>query len=901
MQVATTLPRTPGPATVEAGAGHAAAGLADDDAQAAERYWQQGREHAREGRWPQAALAYGQATLALPSQPNFWFNLANAQRHTHQYERAVQAAQQGLAISPSDPLGLHLLGECLARLHCYAEAAQALAALEATGSSDTSAMLQHACMLQALQRPGPASEVLLRALMITPHLVRGHALLADALRDMGLKREAVECIKTVLALEPGNLEALSHMSFEKRHVGDWTGLHDDLAQIRKALAAGPPKRPRVAASFGLLSLPLSPAELLRAAQGEALALSHDVQTLPERLGLVETADERIRLGLVSFDFREHPVSQLLVQTLELINRQHFELYLYSAGPDDGSPLRQRVQASADHFCDLRGMSDQQAAERVRADGVHLLVDLAGHTRGHRLGVFARRPAPVQASYLGYPGSTGAAFIDYVIGDPIVTPLAHAAHFSEQLAQLPQCLQPNGRWRPLPAPMLRSEAGLPEAAFVMCAFNHTYKILPPAFDIWCAVLREVPASVLWLKQTNQQLQGNLLREAQARGVAPERVVFAPNLRYEQHFSRLALADVFVDTWPYNAHTTASDALWAGVPVLTLQGDTYASRVATSVLHAAGLGELAFTSADDYALALRALALQPELLLPYRQHLQQQRQQLPLFDCESHAVALQQLFTRMVKRWRAGQAPAHLLAESADGDVCLPGVCSPEVCSKPPPASFSASPPTTSTTSTTSTTRTWARWLGTFIGFPLAGVAARAVVGNIDSIGAAAVGGLVGGAVLGAVQAGIGGMDAGDRAPWIGATAVGLAVGLAGGATMVGFETDAASLVAMGALSGAGVGIAQALAVPMRGIDRAAWAFVTPLLWAGGWLITSQVIVDADTQHAVFGSSGALVVSAFAGVLYAQRRRHPIATSDAASVSVTTSESASPVRPSRKVVA
>ncbi len=654
--------------------------LADDDVQAAERFWQQGRIHARHGRWAQAALAYGQATLAQPEQANFWFNLANAQRHTHQHDKAVQAARAGLALSPADPLGLHLLGESLAKLHRYEEAVQALSALEATGSTDTSAMLQHASMLQSLQRPAAASQVLLRALMVTPHLVRGHALLADALRDMGLKREAVECMKTVLALEPGNLEALSRLSFEKRHVADWSGLDEDLALIRQALAAAPagakpggapdaqpgtePRskaRPRVAATFGLLSLPLTPTELLCAAAGEALVLSHEVPAMPARLGLAETADEVIRLGFVSFDFREHPVSQLLVQTLEQIDRRRFQLYLYSAGPDDASALRQRVQACADHFCDLRGMSDQQAAERVRADGVHLLIDLAGHTRGHRLGVFARRPAPVQASYLGFPGSTGARFIDYVIGDPFVTPIEHAAHYSEHLAQLPLCLQPNGRWRPLPAPMSRAAAGLPEHALVMCAFNHTYKILPAALDAWCAVLREVPHAVLWLKKTNHQLRDLLLLEVKARGVAPERVIFAPDLPYDQHFSRLALADVFVDTWPYNAHTTASDALWAGVPVLTLHGDTYASRVATSIVRAAGLAELAVSSTADYLLALRALALQPALLQPYRQHLQQQRLSLPLFDCEQHAAALQALFVRMVQRWRSGQAPAHLLAE------------------------------------------------------------------------------------------------------------------------------------------------------------------------------------------------------------------------------------------------
>lgn len=644
---------------------------ADDepDTDAAERFWHQGLTHARNGNWSQAALAYSQATLAAPGQANFWFNLANAQRHTHHHERAVQSARRGLALSPADPLGLHLLGESLARLHCYAQAADVFATLEAGGSTDTSAMLQHAAMLQALQRPQAAVEVLLRALVITPHLVRGHALLADALRDMGLKREAVECMKTVLALEPGNLEAMSHLSFEKRHVGDWSDLQQDLEQIQQSLAVHPsvdaatgvPHRPRVAATFGLLSLPLSPLQHLHAAQGEALALAHEVQPLAQRVGPSETADDIIRLGFVSFDFREHPVSQLLVQTLESIDRSRFEVLLYSSGPDDRSQLRQRLQACATQFVDLRGMSDQQAAERVHADRVHLLVDLAGHTRGHRLGVFARRPAPVQASWLGFPGSTGARYIDYIVGDPFVTPLAHAAHYSEQLAQLPDCLQPNGQWRPLPQPLRRAEAGLPEDAFVICAFNHTYKILPAAFDIWCSVLREVPHAVLWLRQTNHQLHDNLRRQAQARGVAPDRLLFAPTVSYAQHFSRLALADVFADTWPYNAHTTASDALWAGVPVLTLHGSTYASRVATSIVRAAGLGELAFDNETDYRLALLALAQQPELLQPYRQHLEQQRLRLPLFDCKRHTLALQALFECMVQRWRAGLLPQHLCVD------------------------------------------------------------------------------------------------------------------------------------------------------------------------------------------------------------------------------------------------
>jgi predicted O-linked N-acetylglucosamine transferase (SPINDLY family) len=270
---------------------------------------------------------------------------------------------------------------------------------------------------------------------------------------------------------------------------------------------------------------------------------------------------------------------------------------------------------------------------------------------------------VQVAYLGYPASTGAPYIDYLIGDPLVTPLALAPLYSEKLAQMPLCFQPNGRWRPLPQPMTRAEAGLPDDAFVMCAFNHTYKIGPEAFDAWCAVLRDVPHAVLWLKETNQQLHANVRREAEARGVDPVRILWAKNVPYEAHFSRLALADVFVDTWPYNAHTTAADALWAGVPVVTVYGNGFASRVAASALNAVGLAELALDTPDAYRCAITALALDPALLAGYRQHLVQQRLTLPLFDSQRYTQEMQTLLGRMAQRWRAGLGPAHLLSLDA----------------------------------------------------------------------------------------------------------------------------------------------------------------------------------------------------------------------------------------------
>lgn len=635
---------------------------------AGSRHWQAGRDHLARRDWAAAAEAFARATRAAPADALYWLNLAHAERRAGAPDRAEAAARRVLALQPGHALALQLLGDVLGQQHRYAESIEVLSQLEAAGTLEPEAMLRQATMLLALQRPREAFELLMRALALKPAMVKGHAVLADACRDLGLKREAVECMKTVLALEPDNLEALNHLSFEKRHIADWSDLEHDIARIAQALATSPPALARITAAFGTLSLPL-PAALQRvAAEQESAAIAWNSPPLPP-LTAAERAErvarQRLRLGFVSYDFREHPVSQLLVETLEQLDRSRVELVLYSSGPDDGSALRARVAAAADRFVDIRGLADAEAAARVRADGIDVLVDLMGHTRGHRLGVFAARPAPLQLAYLGYPGTTGAGFIDYFVGDAVSTPLAHEAQFSERIAQLPGCFQPNGRWRPIPGEttptVTRAEAGLPDDAFVMCAFNHTYKIGPQAFDAWCRAMHRVPRAVLWLKETNRQLHDNVRREAAARGIDPARIVFAPVVSYEAHFARLALADVFVDTWPYNAHTTAADALWAGVPVLTLPGESFASRVAASVLAAVGLEGLAMQSIDDYEAALVTMARDPEVLQGLRTHLVSQRLSLPLFDSAGYTRRFEALLGTLWRRWCEGRAPAHLAAE------------------------------------------------------------------------------------------------------------------------------------------------------------------------------------------------------------------------------------------------
>ncbi len=654
--------------SASASASAPAPALTPAHASAAHAAWQQGLAMAARKDWAAAATHFRRATEQAPEDGLYWLNLANALRHIGSFDEAETAARASLAREPGQALARQILADCLAQMHRPLEALGVQEELQAAGQHDAQSLTRHGATLLQLLRPQPAVPLLLQALMLEPALVTAHTLLADAMSDQGLKREAVECLRTVVALAPDYLEARARLCFERRQVCDWEGLDDDIASITELLLSNDPNQARHTAAFSLLSLPIAPDLLRRAAAAEARARAGQAKPLPIPLPMVAAAaaPSRWRIGMLSFDFRDHPVSQLLVEVLEQIDRSRFELFLYSYGPDDASALRARVARAADHFVDLRGTSDLQAAQRIRDDGVVLLFDLMGFTRGARPAILAHRPAPVQVGMLGFPGSTGAGYLDYLVGDEVVTPLVLADLYSEKLAQLPRCVLPNGRWRPLPQPGSRVPAatrqgcGLPEDAFVMCAFNQAYKILPPVFDAWCEVMRALPRAVLWLNESNQQLRHNVLQQAARRGIDPQRVHFAQRVSYEEHFSRLALADVLVDTWPYNGHTTVADALWAGVPVVTLSGNGYASRVAASVLDAAGLGELAFMQVEDYVAAILALGQDADLLAGYKRHLQAHRLTAPLFDARGYAGDLETLMLRMLQRWQAGQAPDHLVA-------------------------------------------------------------------------------------------------------------------------------------------------------------------------------------------------------------------------------------------------
>jgi predicted O-linked N-acetylglucosamine transferase (SPINDLY family) len=357
--------------------------------------------------------------------------------------------------------------------------------------------------------------------------------------------------------------------------------------------------------------------------------------------------DRIRLAYVSADFNEHAVAAQLAPLVERHDRNRFQVIGIATGRRDESATRARLMKGFDRFHDFAALNSDEIARRMREMEIDIAVDLGGHTGLSRLQIFAHRPAPVQVSWLGYPGTTGANFIDYLIGDPIVTPAEHQDFFTEKLVQLPDTYFPTDDALPMGPVPSRGEAGLPGSGFVFCCFNANWKITQPVFDVWMRLLKAVPESVLWLKRPNEAARHNLANEAASQGVDASRLIFAKDVSLADHIARHELADLFLDTLPYNAHATAAHALWAGLPVLTVKGDAFAARVSASLLKAAELPELVTESLADYeALALR-LAQEPDLLKSYRDRLKNNRAALPLFDGDRFRRNIEATFLAMHK--------------------------------------------------------------------------------------------------------------------------------------------------------------------------------------------------------------------------------------------------------------
>ena len=565
-------------------------------------------------------------------------------------EDALADLDRALAVEPGLAAAHANRGSVLAELGRDEDALASFAQALAVDPAAAPALACRGSLLLRLRRYDEALADIERALALDP----GHA---DALDNRaflhhgaGRFAEAADDYARLLALSPEHAYAAGNLVACRLRIGDWNGIEAGVAALDRAVRAGA----CAATPFHYLAVSTSPADQLACARTFALAqgLAAPPPSRPAPYG----GRDRLRLAYLSGDFHDHATAYLIAGLIERHDRQQFEVTGISYGPDDGGAMRARLRRGFDRFVDVRAMDDGEVAAWMRAQEIDIAVDLKGWTYGGRPAILAQRPAPVQVSYLGYPGTLGIPAIDYVIADAVVIPHGDERWYSEQVVRLPDSYQVNDAGRAIDehAPP-RGELGLPGHGFVFCCFNNTYKILPDVFGIWMRLLDAVPGSVLWLLADNDAAVRNLRREAAARGIAPERLVFAPRVAQGAHLARHRRADLFLDTLPYNAHTTASDALWAGLPVLTCAGGTFAGRVGASVLHAAGQGALVTHTLDDYeALALK-LATTPALLASLRARLVRERDTCALFDTTRFARNLECAYRVMHARALGGLAP------------------------------------------------------------------------------------------------------------------------------------------------------------------------------------------------------------------------------------------------------
>ncbi|MBV8826968.1 MAG: tetratricopeptide repeat protein [Bradyrhizobiaceae bacterium] len=503
-------------------------------------------------------------------------------------------------------------------------------------------------------QPAEAVAAFQRALALKPDYAEAFYNLGNAWRELGKPEGAIAAYGQALRLRPDDADAFSQLVYQRWRACDWSSFAVDQQKMRELVRQGARVPP-----FFLLITDATPAEQLACARRWVEPFARAVPNVP-RSKEREREGERIRLGYLSADFHQHATAHLAAELFERHDRARFEVFAYSYGPDNGSPMRRRLERAFDRFVDIRPFSHAQAAQRIDADGIDILIDLKGHTLNARTATLATRPAPIQVNYLGYPGSMGADFIDYIIVDRIVAPPDEQAYFTEKLVTLPGCYQPNSAREAAPAPA-RRDCGLPADGFVFCCFNNTYKITPQFFNIWMRLLQRVSGSVLWLLESNELARRNLRREAEQRGVDPGRLVFAPIRPIAEHLARHRHADLFLDTLPCTAHTTASDALWSGLPVLTCAGATLAGRVAASAVAAAGVPELIAPSLAAYEQLALGLARTPVRLRELRERLEKNRATAPLFDMAAYVRRLETAYTDMWERWRAGEPPAAFVVE------------------------------------------------------------------------------------------------------------------------------------------------------------------------------------------------------------------------------------------------
>ncbi len=602
-------------------------------------------------------------------------------------DEAAAIYRRVLKKNPRDFDALHLLGLIASRMKNPALAVELIGQAIKINPNFAPAHSNLGASLKALQRLDEAVASYERAIALAPDTAEAHSNLGNALRELRRPDEALARYDLAIALKPDYADAFYNRgnalndlkrrdeamaSFARafelnpgceflpgilihayHHVCEWGSFESNHNFLQGRIQSGEKASPPFLActTFDEPVLQKKAAQVWVASKCPA----------QDALGPINGVRRqgKIRLGYFSADFYDHATTYLMAELFELHDRERFELFAFSFGPDVKDGMQQRVTRAFDHFIDIRHASDFQAAKMARELGIDIAIDLKGYTQDSRPGIFAYRCAPVQVNYLGYPGTMGADYIDYLIADATLIPESARLHFSEKIAYLPHSYQVNDTKRVISdRAFTRSELGLPTDGFVFCCFNNNFKITPQTFDRWMRILKAVQGSVLWLLEDNPHATRNLKKEAAARGVDPGRLIFGGRLPLPEHLARQRLADLFLDTLPCNAHTPASDALWAGLPVLTVMGNSFAGRVAASLLGAMELPELIATTPEDYERLAIELASDPSKLGAIKDKIATNRMRAPLYNTALFTRHLEKAYTQMHERHLDGLAPDHL---------------------------------------------------------------------------------------------------------------------------------------------------------------------------------------------------------------------------------------------------
>jgi predicted O-linked N-acetylglucosamine transferase (SPINDLY family) len=636
------------------------------------------------GRLDEAVAAYGQAVALAPAYVEAHYNLGNALRALGRLDQAVACYDRAVGLKPGHIDAWLNRGDALRLLQRIEAAAASFEQALKADPRSLPALNNLGNVLATLRRFGAAIAVFRRALSLTPRSAGTLVNFAACLRNAGQFEDAASSCREALAIEPGNADATYNLGLAVLELGR----HDEaLAQFRRTLDLAPDHQdalsvalstadascdwpavaalePRFAEHLARGDIAIDPFYALNRPCDAAAQLLCAKNYLARRgirrrdAGFRDAAPgPKLRIAYVSADFRAHPMSLLVGETIRRHDRSAFEVFGISHGADDGSEARRVIAASFDRFIDVTAESDEAVARIIHALGIDIAIDLGGLTRNSRMGIFAWRPAPVQVAYLGFAGSCGADFIDYILADRFVLPADQQDFYSERIVHLPDCYFVNHAQRPSGSVVpSRAECGLPETGFVFCSFNNTYKIKPDIFAIWLRLLASVPGSVLWLLGDNEAATRHLRAAAAAGGIEPHRLVFAPRASQAAHLARHGQADLFLDTVPVNAHTTTGDALWAGLPVVTCPGRTLIGRTAGSMLAALGMPELIVPDLAAYEVLALALARDPARLAALRRAIEERCRSSTLFDAARYARHFEAAYLAMAERRRAGLPPA-----------------------------------------------------------------------------------------------------------------------------------------------------------------------------------------------------------------------------------------------------